>query len=302
MCATQRFRPHFFSRLFSSCACGDGGNAPPVTIGMSGLGRRGVGPYEGDASVALPMGHLTPPPRRPTLCPSGGARRRLAAVVIASLLFALAASAVVAGMHVVLGPRSPSSSSAGGAGEGSAVVRDMLNPVQQEKKVMARAHELDTPETRQAVARFAGIGRFSDRTRRWYLLARDVVLGREEARRTRWPGTDVHVVLFATTWFTSVHKWATGYTECPPLAGSSKGCAIAFYPDYMRSLLPHADVVLYHPCVSALCRRAAVVTTLLLARYALHPSLTPSRSLPLPRPPSPQRGQGLERRAAAHAP
>jgi hypothetical protein len=172
----------------------------------------------------------------------------------------------VGGLHLVLGPRSGAAAAknsgsgsggggggllsvslAGGGQEPIGGVRGDLTPKEREDRVMARAHELDTPETRKAVQGFKGVGRYSDRTRRWYLLARDIVLGREGARATRWEGREAHIVLFATTWFGGLHKWATGYTECPPVEEGGKGCVISFYPDYMRSLLPHADVVLYHP-------------------------------------------------------
>ena len=120
-----------------------------------------------------------------------------------------------------------------------------------ESHVFARARELDEPATRHALTKYTGIGRYSDRTRYWYILARDIILNRPNATLTKY-NNHVFTVVFATPWFGNLHKWATGYTECPAPSkkrypkNNEKGCVISFYPDYMKSLLPYADVVLYH--------------------------------------------------------
>jgi hypothetical protein len=169
--------------------------------------------------------------------------RQTVLAAVAAAAFLLAALGVVAGVRLFR-----TSGRAGAAAFGSHLVGDLSRAQAAsllESRVLARARELDNEVTREALRAFKGIGRYHDRARYWHILARDLVLGRPNAKLTRF-GTQAHVVLFATTWFGNQHKWATGALECPAQRPGEPGCVIAFYPDYMRSLAPSADVVLYH--------------------------------------------------------
>lgn len=204
----------------------------------------------GTATAISSPGHLSTTGHRP----KGGTQRRYITVFFIITLCLVATVTIILtinGHNLFFVPVSWRSTSSSVVLSQTTMLKNENGQRMMESQMLARAWELDVPATRTAMAKYTGIGRYSDRARYWYILARDVILKRPNATLTRY-NNHAFMVVFGTTWFGSLHKWATGYTDCPPPSkhrypkNNEKGCVISFYPDYMKSLLPYADVVLYH--------------------------------------------------------
>ena len=165
-------------------------------------------------------------------------------------------------------------------GLGTTEVRQLM-----EQQFLMRTSAVDSADARakmvvDAAARERANAIYSDRGQFFVTLARDLVseaaadaklvsssgfharIGRRNLRRE---GGTVHVVSMATLWWSDAHMWLGGYTECPSYTHRRgdfelddnteenaeesvfvPSCAIAVYPEYMRSLHSASDLLIYH--------------------------------------------------------
>ena len=165
-------------------------------------------------------------------------------------------------------------------GLGTTEVRQLM-----EQQLLMRTNAIDSADARakmvaSAAAREQSNAIYSDRGQFFVTLARDLVaeaatdaklvspsshhtrIGRRNLRRE---GDTVHIVSMATLWWSDVHMWLGGYTECPSYSHRRgdfdlddntienedenvfvPSCTIAVYPEYMRSIHSVSDLLIYH--------------------------------------------------------